>query len=145
MDASATPSSRDESPVKITDRAQYSEVSQDAESGFLSKSNATPPGEKATSVREADRPHNLTTRMSTFWASGWTNEICSCVLAVVALVGLIIFLGSLDGGNFTRMPFSLSMNTIVAIFTAVIKAALLVPVSEGTSPYIIDVVWRRWC
>lgn len=69
-------------------------------------------------------------RAYTFWVDGWSAESLSCLFAVAALIGLIAVLRYSDGRVVTQMRLSISLNTVIAIFGAVIKASLLLPVAE---------------
>jgi hypothetical protein len=56
----------------------------------------------------------------------------SCVLSVLALASLVAVLRHFNGSVVMEMPLKISINTLVAIFAAIIKSALLLPVAEGT-------------
>jgi hypothetical protein len=70
-------------------------------------------------------------RLHIFWNNGWLPEILSCGSSLVALVCLIATLRHFEGKITSDMPNNISINTLVAVFAAVIKSSLLLPVAEG--------------
>lgn len=69
-----------------------------------------------------------------FWDNSWTPELLSCLLAILALGGLLLLLGRNQDSVLHDLPIKLSINTIIAIFAAIIKALLIMPVAEGSHP-----------
>jgi hypothetical protein len=65
------------------------------------------------------------------WNDGWIAEFLSCGLAVVAFIGLVVALRIFNGHVLTEVPLKISINTLVAVFSAVIESLLLLPVAEG--------------
>jgi hypothetical protein len=93
--------------------------------GYLEHSPAS------STAKSAPPPRN---RIYTFWVDGWTSETLSSALSIAALICLIATLRYFDGYVVTEMPLKISVNTLVAVFTAIIKSSLLVPVAEGIYP-----------
>lgn len=60
------------------------------------------------------------------------TELLSCVLAVVALAAIFITLAMHEDQPLPQWPKSISINSLVAVFKAILKAALLMPVAEDT-------------
>ena len=58
----------------------------------------------------------------------WT---ISCLLSCVALAAIVLTLALHAGRSMPQWPNLISINSLVAIFTAIMKAALLLPVTEG--------------
>jgi len=71
-------------------------------------------------------------RLHAYWTNGWIPETVSCGLSFIALVCLIATLRYFEGHSLTDMPLKININTLVAVFAAVIKSSLLLPVAEGT-------------
>jgi hypothetical protein len=69
-------------------------------------------------------------RFYAFWNDAWTAESLSCGLSLLALICLVASLRYLEGYALIDMPLQISINTLVAVFAAVIKASLLLPVAE---------------
>ncbi|KAF1934562.1 hypothetical protein EJ02DRAFT_439774, partial [Clathrospora elynae] len=67
------------------------------------------------------------------WTDGWTVEVLSCAVAVIVLICLCATLRYLDGHILTAMPLKININTLIAVFGALIKAAILLPVAECIS------------
>lgn len=61
----------------------------------------------------------------------WVWELLSLLLAAIAFAAIVITLAIYQGRPLPQWPHQISINTLIAIFTAVLKAALLVPVGEG--------------
>lgn len=66
-----------------------------------------------------------------FWDNSWMPELLSCLVSVLALGGLLLVLGVYQGDVLQDLPIRLSINAIIAIFAAIIKASLIMPVAEG--------------
>lgn len=121
----------DDTPAKTKHRTEYSAVSQDAETEYLTNQQLAPDARGKTQTQRPDHRHSVYTRICTFWTNGWTSEVFSCSLAITALICLVVALSLFDGGLLTDMPLKISVNTLIAVFTAVIKSSLLLPVSES--------------
>ncbi|KAI1737044.1 hypothetical protein F4680DRAFT_430115 [Xylaria scruposa] len=67
------------------------------------------------------------------WYYGWVAESFGCSLAVIALSAMIIALRLHDNRPLTTWPFSISINSFIAVFGVILKAGLTVPLSEGIS------------
>jgi Protein of unknown function (DUF3176) len=63
----------------------------------------------------------------------WLPEITSVLLALIALVATIILLALRGGKPLPDWPSLLNINSLVAIFSAVVKVALLFPIAECIS------------
>lgn len=62
----------------------------------------------------------------------WLLEVFSCLVACTALFGIIITLYLHEGRPLPQWPSMISINSLIAIFTAIFKAAILLPIAEGT-------------
>ena len=65
------------------------------------------------------------------WHYAWTIELLSVLLAGIALAAIVITLLVHEDKPQPQWPKVISINTLVAIFTAILKAALMVSVAEG--------------
>jgi hypothetical protein len=65
------------------------------------------------------------------WVDSWTAEVLSSALSVIALACLVSALRYFDGYVVTKLPLKVSINTLVAVFAAIIKSSILLPVAEG--------------
>lgn len=63
----------------------------------------------------------------------WSIEIASLVLAFVSFVAIIITLLMHQNRPLPHWPSLISINTLIAIFTSVMRASMLLPVAEGIS------------
>ncbi|KAH6620179.1 hypothetical protein C7974DRAFT_399064 [Boeremia exigua] len=82
-------------------------------------------GETPSSTRASKINSGLT--------DGWVYEILSCVVAILALASLVAILRYFDGFIITELPLHISINTLIAVIGAVIKAMILLPVAESIS------------
>lgn len=65
------------------------------------------------------------------WNQPWIIETISCLLSCVAFAAIVLTLALHAGQPMPQWPNLISINSLVAIFTAIMKAALLLPVTEG--------------
>jgi hypothetical protein len=61
----------------------------------------------------------------------WIVEVLSYIFALVALAAIVITLALHNNKPLPRWPSLISINSLVSIFTAILKAAMLLPVAEG--------------
>jgi len=62
----------------------------------------------------------------------WVWEILSCVLATICLVVIVAILAVHQDRPLPQWPNYISINSLIAIMTAIMKASLMLPVAEGT-------------
>lgn len=70
----------------------------------------------------------------------WLLEILSCLIAALALLATIVTLAVHEGRQLPQWPHLVSINALIAIFTTIFKASLLMPVAEGMD---FSYVYRR--
>lgn len=63
----------------------------------------------------------------------WVFEISAYALAVMALIAIVVTLKIHEGRPLLSWPFRISVNTLISIFSVILKAMMLVPVTEGES------------
>ena len=61
----------------------------------------------------------------------WLPEVVSLLLACVAFTAIVVTLAIHQGRPLPQWPGLISINALIAIFTAIFKAALVMPVAEG--------------
>lgn len=61
----------------------------------------------------------------------WAIEIASILIAILALSAIYITLVIHSDRPLPRWPGLISINSLIAIFTVILKAALIMPVAEG--------------
>jgi hypothetical protein len=61
----------------------------------------------------------------------WFAEITSLLLASIALAAIVITLAIHQGRPIPQWSQLISINSLIAIFTAVLKTATIMPVAEG--------------
>jgi hypothetical protein len=61
----------------------------------------------------------------------WIWEFLSCVVAFACIIAIAGVLATHSGKPLPAWPKLISINTMVAVFTAVMKACLMVPVAQG--------------
>ena len=69
--------------------------------------------------------------LNRIWSYAWAIEISSFFLATLALAAIFITLAIHSDRPMSQWPKLISINSLIAIFTAVLKAALMMPVAEG--------------
>ncbi|KAJ9616769.1 hypothetical protein H2200_000488 [Cladophialophora chaetospira] len=61
----------------------------------------------------------------------WLPEVTSLVLACLAFTAIVVTLAVHQGRPLPRWPHLVSIDSLIAIFSAIFKAALITPVAEG--------------
>jgi hypothetical protein len=72
-------------------------------------------------------------RRLTLQQSWWPFEIIAAVVSALAMTALIGVLYRYDGRVVQDLPFSLTLNGVVAILATVSRTALMIPVASGIS------------
>lgn len=67
------------------------------------------------------------------WRKGWTAETCSCIFALLSLIGLIVTLMAHQNRPLPDWPQIVSINSIVSLFSMMIRAGVSMVLAEGTS------------
>ncbi|KAF2180377.1 hypothetical protein K469DRAFT_592389, partial [Zopfia rhizophila CBS 207.26] len=60
----------------------------------------------------------------------WLLEISCLVLSVAALAALIVILRKYEGRRIEEWPWSITPNSVLAVFSTIIKAMALLPVAD---------------
>ncbi|KAF2671138.1 hypothetical protein BT63DRAFT_423379 [Microthyrium microscopicum] len=84
-------------------------------------------------AQERERNVSRRRRMQRLWRNTWFPEALSCLLAGISLAAIIITLKLHEGKPLPQWPFSISINALIAVFTAMLKAGVALPLSEGIS------------
>lgn len=88
----------------------------------------------ANSRPPSQKPH--APKKQRIWAAVWLLEILACFVSLLSLVATIIILNSFDGTELRHWSIanvSISPNTLIAIFTTVVKSSMMLAVAEGIS------------
>ena len=104
----------------------------------LMSSNATSNAEKPPDVDGRPLRRQQTLRYSQIL---WLWELLSLLLAAVALGATLLTLKLFDKKEIPKWPASLNLSTLIAIFSAVFKAALMMPIGEAISQ--LKWLWYR--
>jgi len=65
------------------------------------------------------------------WTRGWTPEIVSCLFAIASLGGLVATLKTHEGRPLPGWPQLVTINSIVSIFSMMIRASVGLVLAEG--------------
>lgn len=68
---------------------------------------------------------------SRIWRKGWTAETYSCIFALLALLGLVATLLTHQDKPLPDWPQIVSINSIVSIFSMLIRAGVSMVLAEG--------------
>lgn len=68
----------------------------------------------------------------------WRWEIPSCVISVLSIIAIAIILREYDGRPLPKWPYKITINALVSVLTTLLKAGMLVVISEGSmvSPHL---------
>ena len=94
----------------------------------------TVPKHEYQSVNASERAHqHRDSPQSRSFLTDWWLELASCVLVLAALLAIVGITFPYRDRPLPNWPYSLSINTLVAIFIAVAKSAMLLVMAEGIS------------
>jgi hypothetical protein len=101
--------------------------------GHRSPSNCDKQGAKRSFTPGQPRASysKLSESFTKTWKYIWFMEILSLVLAIIALIAIYITLTIHNDRPMPEWPKLISINTLISIFTAILKASLMMPVAEG--------------
>ena len=77
------------------------------------------------------QPLRTTTRLLQTFEDKWIFETLCCVWALCNLLAMIIALAVRQDRSIPSWPYSISINSLISVFTALLKAAMLVVVAAG--------------
>lgn len=67
------------------------------------------------------------------WHGSWRLEIVSMLTSVLALAAIIGVLSHFDGHALPNWPREITLNTLIALLTAIANASMVAPLSSGLS------------
>ncbi|KAH0439956.1 hypothetical protein CcaCcLH18_02673 [Colletotrichum camelliae] len=87
-------------------------------------------GETPSHKRERTAPPYSDKSPESVWTVWWM-EIFSSFLALGCIIAMVVILSIYQGQPLPRWPKLISINSLIAVFTAIFKASLILPVAEG--------------
>jgi hypothetical protein len=99
----------------------------------LEKSKATSLDSTALETAAPRTKRDFAPRVLSLMADFWVWEILSCVLATICLLVIVAVLAVYQDRPLPQWPNYISINSLISIMTAIMKASLMIPVAEGTS------------
>jgi hypothetical protein len=87
-----------------------------------------------TPAHIAIRWDNFSRSTARMWAVGWRTETCSYIVAILALAGLVATLSAHQGRPLPQWPQLVTINSIISLFSLLIRACVGVVLAEGRSP-----------
>ncbi|KAL2289241.1 hypothetical protein FJTKL_02260 [Diaporthe vaccinii] len=86
--------------------------------------------------REAGNVQGLGKRNISSWLfTNWTMDILSCTIACLCLAAIFGILYTHQGLPLPQLPLNITINALIAVFTAIFKVTLMVPVAGGISQF----------
>ena len=61
----------------------------------------------------------------------WKWEVPSCILSVLSLIAITVILYAYNGRPLPKWPYKITINALISVLTTVLKASMLVVVTEG--------------
>ncbi|KAF6816732.1 hypothetical protein CPLU01_13787 [Colletotrichum plurivorum] len=98
--------------------------------------SVTNPAEVSADSQSTESSQSNESKWQTWWL-----EILSSLLALGSIIAIVIILSLHEGKPLPRWPALISVNSLVAVFTAIFKASVVMPVAEGISQLKWD--WFR--
>jgi Protein of unknown function (DUF3176) len=93
--------------------------------------NVTLNGESDEQLRKPSQRHGRLDVVRRAFDYAWSVEIASCFLACAAFSAMVITVAIHQDEPLPQWPRLISVNSLIAIFSALLKAAILLPVAEG--------------
>ncbi|KAK0623596.1 hypothetical protein B0T14DRAFT_495052 [Immersiella caudata] len=81
---------------------------------------------------EADTSSSMGNRP--FWGQ-WLVEVVFCVLSLCSFIIIVAVLGAYDQKSLPQLPLHVTLNTFLAFFTTLCKAAFMTPITEAFSQW----------
>jgi len=99
---------------------------------LVDRSTSTPSSDSPASSQLGKAHHQpRLERLSAWFRRFWLLETLWCLVGLACAAAIIVVLAQYDGNKAPEWPLGISLNTFLAFFASVAKAALLVPVTEG--------------
>ncbi|KAH8680533.1 hypothetical protein BX600DRAFT_543279 [Xylariales sp. PMI_506] len=92
-----------------------------------------PPTQAFLALRKVSSVPQLFDHVVAYLGDLWAWELLGCLLALVSLLVIIAILVAYQDSPLPQWPNYISINTIISVCTAVMKAALMLPATEGIS------------
>ena len=89
-----------------------------------------PPPENSHDESKGKRHNGALRRL---WRKGWTAETCSCIFALLSLLGLVATLVAHQNNPIPKWPQLVSINSIVSLFSLLIRGSVGMVLTEGMS------------
>jgi hypothetical protein len=87
-----------------------------------------------TPARITIRWNHFSQSTARMWVAGWRIETCSYIVAILALAGLVATLSAHHGRPLPQWPQLVTINSIVSLFSLLVRACVGVVLAEGRSP-----------
>lgn len=94
--------------------------------------------EKSQLLGRQKSPENAQDAREVSVLETWYMEIVSSILALSCIAAIVIILSLYQGKPLPAWPKLISVNALIAVFTAIFKASLIMPVAEGCCLFHID-------
>lgn len=132
------PSMADISDQQSLHSISVSEVSSPDSEEELSKQMTSKLAEnEVPNHKQPDTPPESGLSVEWIWSVWWV-EMFSSVLALECISAIVIILSVYRGQPLPNWPKLISISSLIAVFTAVFKAALILPVAEGKSLALVN-------
>ncbi|KAJ3537023.1 hypothetical protein NM208_g6479 [Fusarium decemcellulare] len=119
-----------EHDASVTKEPEKSGPRADASSTQLSSS---PPNELQSRNRYRGQRTKGFSAVLAPWIGLWLMEFMACVLLAISLVAIVVTLYPHQGEPLPQLPFSVSINTLLAIYTFVLKGAMALVLTSCVS------------
>jgi hypothetical protein len=97
------------------------------EPNLSTESKSRPDQPKKHGLVATPRRRNL----AALYRRGWTAEICSCLFALISLLGLVTTLLVHQDRPLPKWPSLITINALVSIFTSVFRSGIAMALAEG--------------
>lgn len=94
---------------------------------------------ESDSAQEPPHRRLVTSRGSSFtfrsWVDVdrlWISELSSCLVSLACLAAMVVILRTHDEKPLPQWPHLITINSLLAIFTAIMKACMMMPIAQGS-------------
>lgn len=123
------------SSTQPASNASFDSNAQVAPKPPVEKNDAPKPAKKASLPKESwSKIQALIHNLGRFVGEiPWLNETMSILVSLGALTAIVVILATHQDQPLPKWPSLISINSLISIFSSILKAALLLPITEGIS------------
>jgi hypothetical protein len=80
-----------------------------------------------------------------FFNRWWLWELFACFVTLCALIGIVVVLARFNNNPLPNWPYHIGINSLISVFTTLLKAAMLLVLTEGLCLFSLRIYGRLTC